>query len=148
MSGNPELTASRKRAAHPDFVPTFSLTAVQERLPLRFPVPPGLLPSPKCHYRSQYRYLGYADLADPTRLAHFSLFEVVLRLIDFSPLREYLAQAYYAPSAKGQVPFDPVSLFLCVCLRRELGCGWRTLANLVAGEHGTGWRRFGSAKSA
>ncbi len=67
MSGNPELTASRKRAAHPDFVPTFSLTAVQERLPLRFPVPPGLLPSPKCHYRSQYRYLGYADLADPNR---------------------------------------------------------------------------------
>jgi hypothetical protein len=142
MSAAQQLIASRKRAAHPDFVPTFSLDALQERLPLRFPVPQGLLPSPKRHYRSQYRYLGYADLADPTRLVHFSLFEVVLRLIDFSPLRDYLAQAYYAPSAKGQVPFDPVSLFLCVCLRRELGCGWRTLANLVAGEHGTGWRRL------
>jgi hypothetical protein len=43
--------------------------------------------------------------------------------------------------AKGQVPFDPVSLFLCVCLRRELRCGWRSVAKLLAGEHGAGWRR-------
>jgi hypothetical protein len=33
-------------------------------------------------------------------------------------------------------------LFLCVCLRRELGWGWRSLAKLVAGEHGAGWRRL------
>jgi hypothetical protein len=35
-----------------------------------------------------------------------------------------------------------VSLFLCVCLRRDLRCGWRRLAKLVAGEHGAGWRRL------
>ena len=36
---------------------------------------------------------------------------------------------------------------MCVCLRRELGCGWRSLAKLLAGEHGTGWRRhFGFRK--
>lgn len=137
-----ELIASRKRAAQPDFVPTFSLSALQERLPFRFPVPEDVPPSPKRRYRSEYRYLGYADLACPTRLAHFTLFEVALRLIDFSGLRDYLALAYYVPSAQGQVPFDPVSLFLCVCLRRELSCGWRTLAKLVAGEHGAGWRRL------
>jgi hypothetical protein len=142
MSAEQQLIASRKRAAHPDFVPTFSLDALQERLPFRFPVPEGVLPSPKRHYRSGYRYLGYEDLACLTQLVNLTLFEVTLRLVDFSPLRDYLAQAYYVPSAKGQVPFDPVSLFLGVCLRRELGCGWRTLAKLLAGEHGIGWRRL------
>jgi hypothetical protein len=141
MTDHQGLIASRKRAAHPDFVPTFSLDALQERLPVRFSVPQGVPPSPKRRYRSEYRYLGYEDLACPSRLANLSLFEVALRLIDFSPLRDYLAQAYYVPSAKGQVPFDPVSLFLCVCLRRELRCGWRSVAKLLAGEHGTGWRR-------
>jgi hypothetical protein len=48
MSDNgSELTASRKRAAHPDFVPTFSVPAVRDRLPLRLPVPDGTPPSPK-----------------------------------------------------------------------------------------------------
>jgi len=140
MSTQQQLSASRKRAAHPEFVPTFSLGALRARLPLRFPVPGGVPPSPKRHYRSEYHYLGYADLACPSRLASFTLFEIALCLIDFSPLRDYLAQSYYVPSAKGQVPFDPVSLFLCVCLRREQACGWRTLAKLLAGEHGAGWR--------
>jgi hypothetical protein len=142
MNESHELNASCKRATHPDFVPTFSLGALETRLPLRFPQPEGVPPSPKRHYRSEYRYLSYTDLAHPTWLDTFGFFEVVLRLIDFSPLRDYLAQAYYVPSAKGQVPFDPVSLFLCVCLRRELDCGWRKLAKLMAGEHGAGWRRL------
>jgi hypothetical protein len=142
MNENQELSASRKRAVHPAFVPTFSLGALRTRLPLRFPGPEGVPPSPKRHYRSEYRYLGYADLACPSSLVRLILFEIVLRLIDFSALRDYLAHHYYVASAKGQVPFDPVSLFLCVCLRRELGCGWRTLAKLLAGEHGAGWRRL------
>jgi hypothetical protein len=136
-----ELTASRKRAAHPDFVRTFCLDALRDRLPLRLPVPNGIPPSPKRHYRSEYRYLGYDDLAPGGALANLTLFEVALRLFDFSSLREYLAQLCYVPSAKGQVPFDPVSLFLCLCLRRELGRGWGKLAKLLTGEHGSGWRR-------
>jgi len=151
-------TASQKRAAHPDFIPTFSREALQDRLPFPFPVPPGLPPSPKGHYRSQYRYVGSDDLADPAVLTTLTLFEVALRLIDgstelaevFFPLRDLLAQGYYRPSARGQVPFDPVSLFgstelaevLCLCLRRELRLSWRTLAKLLAGEHGAGWRRL------
>jgi hypothetical protein len=141
MSDNSELTASQKRAAHPDFVKTFSLEALRGRLPFLFPVPEGLPPSPKPHYRSQYRYLGPEDLALPAVLATLTLFEIALRLIDFSPLRDYFAQLY-VQSAKGQVPFHPVSLFLCVCLRRELNCGWLALAKLLAGEHGAGWRRL------
>jgi hypothetical protein len=141
MNESQELIASRKRAAHPEFVSTFGLGGLQECLPLRFPVPSSTHVSPKLCYRSQYRYLGYVDLAGPDPLADLTLFEVALRLIDFSSLRDYLAGAYYAGSARGQVPFDPVSLFLCVCLRRELGCGWRRLAKLLAGAHGAGWRR-------
>jgi hypothetical protein len=90
MNENQDLIASRKRAAHPDFVPTFSLGALQERLPLRFPVPANVCPSPKRRYRSEYRYLGYADLACPDQLADLTLFEIALRLIDFSSLRDYL----------------------------------------------------------
>jgi hypothetical protein len=142
MTEHQQLIARRKRAAHPEFVSTFGLDALQERLPLRFPVPETVPPSPKRHYRSAYCYLGYADLACPTSLADLTCFEIALRLIDFSSLRDYLAQAYYAGSAKGQVPFDPVSLFLCVCLRRELRCGWRSVAKLLVGEHGAGWRRL------
>jgi len=66
-------------------------------------------------------------------------------MIDCSPLERRLA-AMYRPSAKGQVPFHPVSLLLAVCLRRELGLGWRALARLLAGPHGAGWRaRLGFA---
>jgi len=134
------LTASQKRALHPDFVPTFSLAALQPQLPLRFPAS-SAPPSPKHQYRSAYQYLGYAELADPTTLVLLEPFEVTLHLIDFSPLRDDLAQ-HYVPSARGQTPFDPVSLLLCVCLRRELGLGWRRLAHLLAGRHGAGWRRL------
>lgn len=145
----PGLTASRKRMAHPDFVSTFSLIGSDlcDHLPLRLPVPDNTPPSPKRHYRSEYRYLGYDDLLQPGTLPNLTLFEVALRLVDFASLRDYLAHYCYVLSAKGQVPFDPVSLLLCLCLRRELGRGWRKLAKLLAGEHGSGWRRlFGFRK--
>lgn len=135
-------TASQKRATHPDFVKTFSLAALKAQLPFSFPVPKETPPSPKERYRSTYRYQGYDDLANPVTLAILTLFEIALRLIDFSILRDYLAQHYYVPSLKGQTPFDPVSLLLCVCLRRQLEIGWLNLAKLLAGEHGAGWRRL------
>ena len=142
MSDNiSEFTASRKRATYPDFVRTFSLEALRDRLPLRLPVPDGTPPSPKRRYRSEYRYLGCDDLTQSGELANLTLFEVALRLIDFASLRDYLAQSCYVHSARGQVPFDPVSLLLCICLRRELVCGWGKLTQLLAGEHGSGWRR-------
>jgi hypothetical protein len=137
-----EMRASQKRAAHPDFVKTLSLAAIRSRLPIRLVAPKSTLPSPKRHYRSEYRFLGFEDLGQPHSLAHLTLFEMALRLVDLTPIRDYLAQFYYVVSAKGQVPFDPVSLFLCACLRRELRYGWLSLAKLLAGEHGAGWRRL------
>jgi len=42
MNTNQELIASRKRAAYPDCIATFSLGALEARLPLRFPEPEGV----------------------------------------------------------------------------------------------------------
>src|SRR5437773_2389552 len=66
---------------------------------------------------------------------------LALHLIDCSPLERMLAQ-HYRPSAKGQVPFHPVSMLLAVCLGRELALSWRELARLLGGEHGAAWRRL------
>lgn len=133
------LSAEQKRAQQPLLGQTWSLAALRPHLPLVFPVAPTLPPSPKPSYRSQYRPPDPAVLPDPARWETLSDFELALWLIDFSPLERLLATRY-RPSAKGQVPFHPVSLFLGVCLRRELDLGWRTLARLLAGEHGAGWR--------
>lgn len=132
-------TAVRKRALEPLFVPTWSLAALRPRLPFPFPVNPSLPLPVKKRYCSQYCYRGAEPLADAAKRAVMSTFEVALYLIDFSPLRRLLAPCY-RPSAKGQTPFDPVSMFLACCLRRELKLSWRKLARLLAGEHGAQWR--------
>jgi hypothetical protein len=132
-------TARQKRAEQPLLPILWALPALEPYLPLVFPADPTLPPSPKPRYRSQYRYPGPAPLRAAARRDTFSDFELALHLIDFGPLERVLA-AHYRPSRKGQVPFHPVSLFLSVCLRRELGLGWRTLARLLASEHGAGWR--------
>ena len=140
------LTAAQKRAQQPALA-QWAPEALAPTGPLRFPADPTAPPSPKRRYRSRYQP------PDPTALAlaadaraDLADFEVALQLIDFSPLERELAQ-HYKPSAKGQVPFHPVSLFLAVCLGRERGLSWRALARLLHGEHGRGWRRrFGFAE--
>lgn len=133
------LTAIKKRAAQPLLVAVFAVQSLLSQLPLLFPVDDNLPASPKTRYRSHYHYLGPDALLDKDRLARLSEFEIALYLIDLSPLERVLVRIYKA-SNKGQVPFHPVSLFLCVCLRRELKLGWGKLARLLAGNHGAGWR--------
>ena len=70
--------------------------------------------SPKKRYRSQYEYAGYEDLDDPTNWGPLSSFDLVLRLVDFGGLRPVLAWLLGWTSARGQVPFDPLSFFLLV----------------------------------
>lgn len=131
-------TASQKRAADPTFG-QWSLAALAPQLPLRFPVSTDLPPSPKRRSRSAYRPPDPTALPASVALATMSDFEIALHLIDFSALATPLAQ-HYQPSRKGQVPFDPVSLFLAVCLRRELTLSWRATARLLASAHGARWR--------
>jgi hypothetical protein len=140
MSEN--LTAKAKRAAHPDFAKTFSYEALVTRLPLSLAVEEDVAPSPKPTYRSHYRYLGHADLATAKSRSVLSRFEITLRLVDFSNLRDLLASQVYNDSKRGQIPFDPVSMFLCLLLRLEERLSWRKLALRLAGPQGAEWRRL------
>ncbi len=99
--------------------------------------PPDIPPSPKNAYRSHYTYRGWADgdkqhpLDDPEACEYLSNFEIILRLVDFSPLRPVLAQLLGWTPAQGWKPFDPVSIFLL--LGWQITNGWsraQTLRNL------------------
>jgi hypothetical protein len=100
---------SQCRLAHPA---TGSGQALKSRLPLPWPTPPETPPSPKTQYRSHYQYRGYQKLTDPAVWAYLSPFEIALHLIDFNGLRPVLAQQLGWQTARGQIPFDPVSMFL------------------------------------
>ena len=119
MNSANKLTAIEKRAANPSALAPFDLDRLRQQLPLVFPQDRGLPPSPKPRYRSAYRYLGFQDLDDEALLETCSSFEVAVRLFDYSQLESLLAAHIYAPSAKGQVPFHPVSMYLLSLYRRE-----------------------------
>ena len=107
-----ELTPVETRAQDPTFVAQCSLEGLQDRLPLVWPTPPDTPPSPKKAYRSHYVYPGWEDLQDPSAWEHLSDFDLILRLVDFSGLRPVLAQRLGWTSARGWIPFDPISIFL------------------------------------
>jgi len=114
---DPRLLPTKARALDSDFVAQCSLESLRHRLPLRWPISDDVPPSPKKSYRSHYVYRGWEDLDNPVSWEHLSDFDLLLRLIDFSPLRDVLAQRLGWTSARGHVPFDPVSIFLLI--------GWR-----------------------
>lgn len=119
------------RAQDEVFVSGCSLCALKERLPLEWPRPVNTSPSPKKGYRSGYVYLGWQELADPAHWERCSDFDLLLHLVDFSGLRDVLAEQLGWRSAQGQVPFDPVSLFLLTAW--QVVNGWsraETLRNL------------------
>jgi len=118
MSAGKKLTAIQKRAQNAETLAPFSLDHLKRALPLVFPRDPNLPPSPKPRYRSAYRYLGFDDL-DAETLETFSPFEIAVRLFNYGPLEPLLAAHIYEPSAKGQIPFHPVSMYLLSLYRRE-----------------------------
>lgn len=139
-----KLSAVEARAQDSDFVVQCSLWGLQAQLPLRWPTPSDLPLSPKRRYRSQYVYLGWQDLQDPAAWDELSDFDLVLRLVDFSGLRAVLAQRLGWTSARGQIPFDPVSIFLLHGW--QITNGWsraETLNNLAKGRNADYAQRFG-----
>jgi len=123
----PEIT----RAQDDVFVSQCSLAALRERLPLHWPLLAHTPASPKLSYRSYYQYLGWEELEEPECWNELDDFDLLLRLIDFSPLRNVLAEQLGWVSAKGQVPFDPLSL--CLLTFWQISNGWsraETLRNL------------------
>jgi hypothetical protein len=115
--GDLRLSPTEARAQDSDFVAQCSFESLRHRLPLLWPISDDVPPSPKRSYRSHYIYRGWQDLEDPANWEHLSDFDLMLRLIDFSPLRDVLAQCLGWTSAKGHLPFDPISIFLLI--------GWR-----------------------
>jgi len=118
MNDTQKPTAVEKRAQNREALAPFVLDELKHKLPLVFPRDPGWPPSPKPRYRSAYRYLGFDDLNEEM-LETFSSFELGIRLFDYSHLEPLLAAHIYVASAKGQVPFHPVSMYLLSLYRRE-----------------------------
>lgn len=113
------------------FVNSCNVSALRDCLPLRWSKPDHTPPSPKKSYRSCYQYLGCQELADPANWGDVDEFELLLCLVDFSGLRDVLSVRLGWVSAQGQVPFDPVSLFLLTMW--QVFNGWsraETLRNL------------------
>jgi hypothetical protein len=135
------------RAQDAAFVEQCSFGALQKRLPLQWPTPPGMPDSPKKHYRSFYVYLGCDDLHELACWQQLPDFDLVLRLVDFSGLRPLLAHLLGWTSAQGRVPFDPVSTFLF--LGWQIVNGWsraEALRNLHQPRYRDYARRFGYLK--
>jgi hypothetical protein len=86
--------------------------ALLSQLPLRWPSDPQTPTCRKVRFRCHYRYPGWADLQNPQAWEQLSLYELLLRLVDFSPLRPVLAQLLGWHNDRGWRPFDPVSIFL------------------------------------
>ena len=134
-------TAVKMREAVERFRNTFSLNALLDELPLRFPAKQA---APLLFRAlSWYTYPGWDALHKAKNLRALGAFYIALHLIDFSPLRsELISLVPISLDARGQTPFDPVSLFLCCLLRWEKGLGWKELAKHLAGPEGECWRRL------
>jgi hypothetical protein len=132
------------RVQEEDFVRECNGSALRKCLPLQWPRPAKIPPSPKKRYRSSYQYPGWQELEDPANWADFDDFELLLRLVDFSSLRDVLAERLGWRSAQGKVPFDPVSLFLLTAW--QIVNGWsraKCLRNLSNPRYADFARLFG-----
>jgi hypothetical protein len=146
------LTPTKARAKDSVFIRDCSPERLGTRLPLCWPTPAGVPASPMRAYRSHYVYpvpgsgclSGWEELLDPAAWEHLSPFDRVLRLVDFTGLRPVLAQRLGWSSARGQKPFDPVSIFLF--LGWQISHRWNrseALKNLTDPRYADYAQRFG-----
>lgn len=114
--------AAQKRAEKKDSLGRFAFRRLERQLPLTFPqvdLPEGHVPSPKRRYLSHYQYQGASRLRDKEVWLAASSFTIATYLFDFSSLEPLLAAYLYRGSAKGQVPYHPVSMYLLILYRRQ-----------------------------
>jgi hypothetical protein len=142
------LRAPHKRATRPQFVQLFSLVSLTT-LPLPLDISLALPPFPKRRFRSRYRprsrrrirrLFGQLKAHQARRP---SWFEVALHLVDFEPLRPLLLYLTMDPTARGETPFDPLSLFLVCLWKIHDNLSWETVASRLAHpQDGALWRRL------
>jgi len=127
-----------------EFVNSCQITVLRKYLPLLWPKGAHTPPSPEKSYRSSYRYAGRQELEDAGSLDAMDDFELLLRLVDFSGMRDVLAERLGWKSAQGKVPFDPISMFLLSAW--QIVNGWsraKCLRNLRNPRYADLARRFG-----
>jgi len=133
------LRAEYRRASQPQFVRTFSPRELSQ-LPLRLPCPGGLPAIPKRRFRSWYqprsrnqsrRFLARLKAQGSRSVDQFKL---ALSLLDFSPWRRLLFHCTTQSSARGEPPFDPLSLLLACQWKVATGLPWSTIASHLADE--------------
>jgi hypothetical protein len=142
------LRAEYRRASQVQFVRSFS-PAELPQLPLRLPAPTGLPPSLKRRFRSWYqprsrsqcrRFLAHLKVRGSRSLDSFQL---ALYLLDFSPWRPLLLHCTTQASARGEAPFDPLSLLLACLWKVASGLPWSKIAaNLAEEQNYARWRQL------
>jgi hypothetical protein len=100
--------------------------ALQIQLPLRWPAAAETPACRKLRFRSRYVYQGWADLQDAEAWEQLSLYEILLRLIDFAPLRPVLAYLLAGTMIGDGDPSIPSQSFCS-------GCGRWLTAGIAAG---------------
>ena len=137
------IPAEDRRLLTEHFVDTFRWETVRPHLPIRLELPPGIQPWKARTCRSFYEWLPPDDVHSADDLTGLDNFDLVLRLVDFSPWRSILGQRF--SSAFGPPPFDPVSIGLCWLLVRWRNWTWpKLVSELHSKERGLGYcLRFG-----
>jgi len=136
-----DIPAEDRRLLTEHFVRTFQWETVRPHLPIRLELPPGVRPWKARVCRSHYQWFPPDDIQSADDLTGLDNFDLVLRLVDFTPWRSILGQRF--SSAFGPPPFDPVSIGLSWLLVQWRGWKWPTLVTeLHSRERGRGYCRF------
>jgi hypothetical protein len=135
------IPAEDRRLLTEHFVRTFQWETVRPHLPIRLELPPGVRPWKARVCRSHYQWFPPDDIQSADDLTGLDNFDLVRRLVDFTPWRSILGQRF--SSAFGPPPFDPVSIGLSWLLVQWRGWKWPTLVTeLHSRERGRGYCRF------
>jgi len=138
LANTRHIPAEDRRLLTEHFVDTFQWETVWPHLPIRLELPPGVRPWKSRLCRSHYQWLPPDDVVCADDMAGWDNFDLVLRLVDFSPWRSILGRRF--SSAFGPPPFDPVSIALCWLLVRWRDWTWPQLVTeLHSQERGLGY---------
>jgi len=140
LANTRDIPAEDRRLLTEHFVSTFQWEMVRPHLPIHLELPPGVQPWRARICRSYYQWVPPDDIQSADDLIGLDNFDLVLRLVDFTPWRSILGQRF--SSAFGPPPFDPVSIGLSWLLVRWRDWKWPTLVTeLHSRQRGLGYCR-------